>query len=501
MTVGEGVREAAAVLLHRPGGDGREVLLVRRAPDRSFFPDHWALPGGGLEPGDGPPGEERSWRRAACRELAEETGVVLATGDEGPDAAARRRVQEALVDRARGFPELLDDVGVRLDLDALEPMGRLLTPGFLPLRFDTRWYAAEMPAGQDVEVRGDELAEGRWWRPGELLDAWDRLDALVAPPVLLMVRVLAREGVRAGIRAFAQVDTSEAGGDREPYIEVRPGVRMLPLAAPTLPPNDTQNCVVLGRDELLVVDPGTPHQEERDHLASLLDTMLEDEGAAGVRAVLLTHPHEDHVGSARWIADRYGAPVMAHPRTADELADRVPVDDELADGTVLELGSWAPTGEPFRVRCVHTPGHHPGHLCFLDERFGGTLVAGDMVAGRGTVLVDPDAGSMADYVESLRRLVELAPALVVPGHGPFLPRAQKDVLAETLDHRLWREGKLLDHLDRTPRDLDALLPEVYDDAPDEALPLARRSLRAHLDKLAVEGRVVQEGEGWRRVVG
>ena len=68
----------------------------------------------------------------------------------------------------------------------------------------------------------------------------------------------------------------------------------------------------------------------------------------------------------------------------------------------------------------HTPGHAPGHLAFhLRERRA--LIAGDMVGGMSTILIDPEQGDMGAYLDSLERLRRLDCRTLLPGHGPPLP--------------------------------------------------------------------------------
>jgi glyoxylase-like metal-dependent hydrolase (beta-lactamase superfamily II) len=121
-----------------------------------------------------------------------------------------------------------------------------------------------------------------------------------------------------------------------------------------------------------------------------------------------------------------------------------------------------------------------------------------MVAGEGTILVSPrDDGDMGLYLDSLRRLAALDLKVAVPAHGP--PTARPRALFERyIEHRLMREGRVLDALGRGgAATIDALVPRVYDDTPAAAWPLAALSLEAHLDKLAREGRVAREGTTWR----
>jgi glyoxylase-like metal-dependent hydrolase (beta-lactamase superfamily II) len=167
------------------------------------------------------------------------------------------------------------------------------------------------------------------------------------------------------------------------------------------------------------------------------------------------------------------------------------VDQELSDGESIDLGG----AYPQRLRCVHTPGHAAGHLCFLLEktRF---LVAGDMVAGIGTILIDPDEGDMRAYLASLQVMKELHPSRLLPAHGDPLPEAGAHLDAYR-SHRLWRESRVIEALKElgaaTP---GALVPRVYMDASPAIYDLAERSLIAHLRKLAAEGRAAEHGGEW-----
>lgn len=488
---GDEPRKAAALLLHRRAeSGGREIYLARRGSERSFFPDHWALVGGGLEERDGDPDEEGAWRRAAVREAFEETGVLV-TGERADDDALAE-AREAILD-GNSLQETTAEAGLSPDPSALEPAGRLVTPETLPLRFDTRYYAAELPPGQFPDLSSSELAEGAWFTPPGALDAWNRLEVLLAAPVVHLVTTLAEEGFREGLDRWADVDTTAEGGDREPYVPARPGIRMLPLDVPTLPPHDQTNTVLVGpgsNGELLAIDPGTPHEEEREHLASVVDDLLPGDGQL---SIAVTHAHADHASAVPWLAQKYGAPVAAHPDEAEDLD--VAVQHRLEGGDTHDLGVWEPTDEDWTLEAVHTPGHTPGHLCFVDRRWG-VVVAGDMVAGSGTVRVAPPEGDMADYIRSLERLEDLDASMVLPGHGPFLQGG--DVFTETREHRLWREDKIRDALGDDPRTEDELLPEAYDDKDEEVWPLARGALQAHLEKLVEDGEAEETDDGWRR---
>lgn len=269
-----------------------------------------------------------------------------------------------------------------------------------------------------------------------------------------------------------------------------PGIAVIALRTLTLPPATHTNCYLIGDREIVVIDPPSPFEDEQQ----ALEQLLADWAAQGrkVVSIWLTHHHGDHVAGAQRLAEHLGVPVAAHPATAERLGDRVRIDRMLNDGDTLALA-----GEPRCVlRVVHTPGHAPGHLCFLEEQ-SGALVAGDMVAGVGTILIEPMDGNMNRYLASLARMKTLASRLLLPAHGPAIadPLAKLD---EYVAHRLWRESRVVDALGHLGvATTGALLPVAYSDVPRAIFPLAERSLIAHLIKLAEDGRVEHIDGTWR----
>jgi endoribonuclease LACTB2 len=265
-----------------------------------------------------------------------------------------------------------------------------------------------------------------------------------------------------------------------------PGVARLPLRTPTLPPATATNLMIVGRSRLALVEPATPFEDERRVLDDVLDALAAD--GRRVELLVITHHHPDHVGDVERLRQRLGVPVHAHAATAARLPWLV--DRVLDDGDELDLG------EDIALRAVHTPGHAPGHLVLL-EPSSGIAHAGDMVAGEGTILIDPeDDGDMALYLASLRRLGELGARALVPAHGPVLedPRA---VVDHYVRHRLAREARVLAAIDAGAEHQAELLARAYDDAPRQIWPLAARSLEAHLRKLEGDG-VIERGGGRAR---
>jgi ribonuclease/clavin/mitogillin len=521
-------------------GAGIEVFWVRRAPELAFMGGWHAFPGGGLSRSDaglpvaGTPrglaaesgnaanvgtvanaaglpdalrdtvesvGPDAVPGIVACalRELFEETGLLVSPVS--VPAADLDRERRALLAGEKGFGEVLATLGAAfgatLDATPLVYAGRWLTPPFAPLRFDNRFFLLEWPAASAVQPRvwPGELTEGEWIEPEVAWERWHAGEVLAAPPILHFLRVLAEEGPEAGLPRL--VDPSETNLGPLRRIELRPGVLLFPLAVQTLPPAATVNCYLLGHGETVLVDPGSPAEREIERLAEALAAVRERSGRR-VTAIWLTHHHPDHVGGVAALAARLRVPICAHEQTAARLAARgIAVDRLLADGERVVLGggsggssgsggSGDNGGPDMTIRVVHTPGHARGHLCFFDEE-GGSLLAGDMVAGLGMIVVDPPEGNMDDYLASLEKMIALKPRILFPGHGPaVLDAAAK--LREYIDHRLWREERILAAA-QAGQSAAEMLPVVYDDVPAMAYPLAERQILAHLERLRRAGRL------------
>jgi glyoxylase-like metal-dependent hydrolase (beta-lactamase superfamily II)/8-oxo-dGTP pyrophosphatase MutT (NUDIX family) len=510
---------AAVVLWRRRSGSRLEVYWVQRSRALPFMGGWHAFPGGGLAkstPGDAalpvagaphgladsadaaeavgfPPGLRDTVETvgpdlvpgiAACalRELFEETGLLLtAPAAPPPTPADLARARHALLAGERKLEEVLADLGATLDASRLVYAGRWMTPPFAPLRFDNRFFLLEWPEEAPVqpEVWPGELAFGEWVDPGQAWERWHSGEVLAAPPILHILKVLAEDGPERGLPRL--VDTVEGNIGPVRRIELRPGVLVFPLAVQTLPPAATVNCYLLGFGEAVLVDPGSPAETELDRLEEAL-AVAREEGRR-TTAIWLTHHHPDHIGGVARLAARLRVPVAAHPKTAARVAAQgIAVDRLLADGERITLA-----GDPaIPVRVIHTPGHARGHLCFLDEARG-SLLAGDMVAGLGMIVVDPPEGDMDDYLSSLRKMIDLEPRTLFPGHGPAVLDAVAK-LEEYVEHRLWREERILAaaRAGQTPAEM---LPTVYDDVPPVAYPLAERQILAHLARLRQAGRL------------
>ncbi|MEM7340654.1 MAG: NUDIX hydrolase [Actinomycetota bacterium] len=225
------IRPAATVMLlaDRPE---LQVLMLRRTARVVFAPDNWVFPGGRVDPSDhvddfdtlcsGLSDAEASsilevdrgglaWWLAACRETLEEAGLLLAA-DNGPSVDVGTLRDQVRADEGV-FVDRLLDLGITLDVTAIEEVARFITPLGSPRRFDARFFVAVAPPDQEADVDDGEIVNMAWMSPGEALTRWRDGEMTMMTPTVRMIECLARYGSAAEVLAAAK--------RRLPYQRVR----------------------------------------------------------------------------------------------------------------------------------------------------------------------------------------------------------------------------------------------------------------------------------------
>lgn len=260
---------------------------------------------------------------------------------------------------------------------------------------------------------------------------------------------------------------------------------------------------IIGRDEVVVIDPGPTLDSHRTALERAID-------GRRVRGIVVTHCHSDHVPLSYWLAESTGARTYGfgpHPRptVTDAFDDD---DDDVQDEKSSDTGdgeerehtdfNFTPTvavrdGQAFltvdgwSLTAVHTPGHTSNHLCIhLDAE--NALFTGDHIMGWSTTVVSPPDGNMADYMASVRKLITRNDAVLYPTHGNPV-RDPAPFLAAYLAHRVERESQIIELLQRGPSTIRAMVEVLYANVRPELHKPARRSVMSHLLKLLDEARV------------
>jgi 8-oxo-dGTP pyrophosphatase MutT (NUDIX family) len=240
--VSSGLRTAATVILVRlvrPTADDVEVFLLRRRKSATFMSGSFVFPGGIAEEGEDDP------RDTAARELFEEAGVLL-TG--APLADDDRQRLRARVLAGEPTAAVLAEAGVVFDLTRLHYFAHWITPSAEPRRYDTRFFVAELPAGQEPRFDAHETVDQVWATPRAALA---RARELALPPP--QVRSL---GELSGLRTIAAVLALAAERARAPH----------PIVPRLAPARDGGFCLLLPWDrEYLTAGTGDAWPMRADH--------------------------------------------------------------------------------------------------------------------------------------------------------------------------------------------------------------------------------------------
>jgi 8-oxo-dGTP pyrophosphatase MutT (NUDIX family) len=233
-------KQAATVLLLRDGTPGLEVYLLRRTRGMPFAGGMTAYPGGGVDPRDGD--TETAWvgpapaewaaafgcdetlaRELVCaavRETFEEAGVLLAGPADDPDTVVPdvsgddwEEQRQALLRRDLSLAELLAGRGLALRSDLLRPFAHWVTPAVEPRRYDTKFFAAALPVGQEARHVSGEADEASWLTPSVALAEAYAGTRPMLPPTLHTLGQL---------EPFADVAAALAGSPPEPLHVISP---------------------------------------------------------------------------------------------------------------------------------------------------------------------------------------------------------------------------------------------------------------------------------------
>ncbi len=268
-------------------------------------------------------------------------------------------------------------------------------------------------------------------------------------------------------------------------MELLPGVRRVLAPNPSMMTGPGTNTYLFGDEAVAVVDPGPVIPEHLERIREI---------APRIDWVLVTHTHPDHSPAASVLADACDAELIGMPPPPTAHQDQTFRPHRiLADGDALET-------DEFRLTAIHTPGHASNHLCYLHEA-SNSIVTGDHVIQGSTVVINPPDGNMRDYINSLRRVRDLRPDALLPGHGERIADPQ-GVIDWIVEHRLEREAKVVAALAVHPcSTAGELVPVVYRDVPEHLHGWAERSLLAHLVKLVEDERAVVDDNRYELLSG
>jgi glyoxylase-like metal-dependent hydrolase (beta-lactamase superfamily II) len=243
---------------------------------------------------------------------------------------------------------------------------------------------------------------------------------------------------------------------------------------------------IVGQGEVAVIDPGPL---DDDHIAAL-ERAVEGET---VTHILITHTHRDHSPAAAPLKKSTGAPTYGYgPHGGDRGGPKVEEggdykfvpDQEIKDGDVIKGKGWT-------FEAIHTPGHTSNHICFA-LREENAIFSGDHVMGWSTSVISPPDGNMADYMNSLSKMLTRDEEIYWPTHGPAIIDPKTHVKA-FIAHRNGREDAIMECIREGRNTIPEMVEVMYADVDPRLHRAAGRSVFAHLLHMAETGRVTTDG--------
>ncbi|MBY3052513.1 MBL fold metallo-hydrolase [Rhizobium laguerreae] len=251
------------------------------------------------------------------------------------------------------------------------------------------------------------------------------------------------------------------------------------------------NSYIVGSSSVAVIDPGP---EDEAHFQALMAALA----GRAVTHIVVSHTHRDHSPLSRRLQAATGAVTVGQGphRPARPLRDgeinpfsessdlSFMPDIAIGDGEMIAGDGWL-------LRALLTPGHTANHAAFALEGRE-ILFSGDHVMAWSTSIVAPPDGSMADYMESLEKLIARDDRLLLPGHGgPVTEPAS--FLRALKAHRLKREQAVLARIRAGDRGIAEMVKAIYRDTDPKLHGAAALSVLAHIEDLLERGEIAADG--------
>ncbi len=379
--------------------------------------------------------------------------------------------------------ETKEEAGIEVDrlveqghVTSVDFIGRAVSPDFNPYRFNTYFYRVSFTEKPIFHIDQNEVKSFRWTLPSKIIEEWKRGELMMVPPVRYFFEALCEDVY------FKKEIVFENRFDLEkivPWIESIHGlVQVMPLSN-TVPPAQRTNAFILGDNEKVLVDPSPKNEEE---LSKFLETISD----FNINKILITHHHKDHHQFSTKIAKKLNCEMVMSQYTLDRCLSVYGENYfvNMKTSTVKEgdiLTQWL--GED--IILVEVPGHDEGQLAIMPKS-AKWFLAGDLFQGVGTVVVGGEEGCMIKYLATLKKVIALKPACVIPSHGIALGGTH--ILEKTYEHRIFREKQVLEMFNEGLSE-DEMLKRIYFNIPEKILKYARANIQSHLKKLKVEGHI------------
>lgn len=436
----------SAILIHKD-----EFYIIKRRDNLKAFPGYFSFAGGKVDEADSHIdlnlnaqkfNLDQTHYKALIREVREELGVDV------------------------------DELVNNNEVTNITHFGCAITPDFNPHRFKNYYFKIFLKNKPKFVLDHGEIDSAQWYDAKSAFGQFLGGHMLVVPPMITILEDLALD-----INSKNEIDPNLKydGSVHVPVIRPVNGIyQYLPLSN-TFPPANRTNCFFIGDEFKVLIDPSPKDKSEFDKLVS---TLAYNNHKPNL--IFLTHHHPDHHEYSVDLSTLLNIPMGMSEDTYNRLGSEYFNSCEIKffnEGDILTFSN------SLAVNILHTPGHDEGQLTLVRQDNAWAIVS-DLIQTVGTVVIGGDEGDMSKYFQSLERMINLNPLVVIPSHGIAIGGVQR--LVETLSHRREREA-VIKKLLSLNFDLEQMLSHIYPDLPARLHKYARLTIVSHIEKIKKEG--------------
>jgi ribonuclease/clavin/mitogillin len=362
---------------------------------------------------------------------------------------------------------------------SIKPMGTAVTMEFNPIRFCHTFYSIELTGKPEFSVNANAAVESGWKTTGQYLQLFQQGQMLALPSTISILKIMQNDLTNEGKKTF---EFSYDNDNEVPWFQPLAGVYQLIPISFTFPPDYVHrtNCFVFGdsNERLVLVDPSPKDDREYEKLVNTLKKF-----GFSYTDIFLTHHHGDHHNKAPRLAREFSLPITmsqdTHQRILKQKGEKYFAGIEIKFAKESDiLTRW----QGKNVKVYEIPGHDEGQLALAPETMEWFIV-GDLVQSTSTVVISEKEGDMSKYYQSLERVIQLDPNVLLPSHG--IPMGTSYLLVDTLKHRRYREQQIL-NLYKKGKTPEQMVKIIYRGVDRRLWPLALENIKSHLKKLEKE---------------
>ena len=427
-----------------------DIYSIKRQSYLKAFPGYYAFPGGKVDPED----YEFDYQHPLLEDHpAHEMGALF------------REIDEEL-----GYS--IEAAMNQNHITEVSKLGTAVTPPFEKFRFNAHYYKVVLSHKPELVADDGEIAWAGCLPHSDLNDKYHSGEGLMVVPTVKTIEHLFEDITTQEIpKLNLEYDVEQ----ELPYLELLKGVGNIPVPSNTLPPAHTTNSLLLGDEgSLRIITDPSPESD------SILNKLVRTLEKYTVEAILLTHHHPDHHERAPQLARQLKLPILCTKITQERLSNKFGEDylDDIEIRTISQddtITQWLGRD----VICHELPGHDDGMVGLATEDMSWFYVS-DLVEPFTTVVIPEPEGDMQVYFDTLQRVIDLNPKVIIPSHGMAMGGIH--LIEQTLEHRIEREEQII-NLVNGGLDEDGIVGKLYGGLDKRLLPLAYQNVRQHIKKI------------------